>query len=174
MPKIFDPNKALTGSSSLSNLTSPVSIPRKSPRKRTYQEDEYEKFLKNDLIKGFTEINETFSPPGYLFKQHDDHIIFYKLTESNDSVPEVIDCIRVDKNLDVKLFYKGSPLPLPQWFRHGHNCCLSRKSMIENFPVYFQSQAETCSSLFYELREYKLQKRPVYSAKIIRYALLLR
>ena len=62
------------------------SIPRRSPRKRTYQEDEYEKFLKTDLIKDFSKINETFSHPGYLFKQHDDHIIFYKLTENNDSL----------------------------------------------------------------------------------------
>ena len=116
--------------STVSNLTSPISVPRRSPRKRTYQEDENEKFLKTDLIKDFSEINETFSTPGYLFKQHDDHIIFYKLTENNDSIREVTNCIRVDKNLHVKLFYRGSPLPLPLWFRHGRNCCLCRKSMI--------------------------------------------
>ena len=46
--------------------------------------------------------------------------------------------------------------------------------MMENFPVYFQSQAETFSSVFDELREYKFNKRPVYSAKVIRYALFLR
>ena len=174
VPTIFDPTKVSTSSSTVSNLTSPISIPRRSPRKRTYQEDEYEKFLKTDLIKDFSEINETFSPPGYLFEQHDDHIIFYKLTENNDSIPEITDFIRVDKNLHVKLFYKGSPLPLPQWFRHGRNCYLSRKSMMENFPVYFQSQDETFSSVFDELREYKFNKRPVYSAKVIRYALFLR
>ena len=96
------------------------------------------------------------------------------MTENNDSIPEVTDCIRVEKNLHVKLFYKGSPLSLPEWFRHGRNCCLSRKSMMENFPVYFQSQAEIFSSVFDELREYKFNKRPVYSAKVIRYALFLR
>ena len=46
--------------------------------------------------------------------------------------------------------------------------------MMENFPVYFQSQAETFSSVVDELREYKFNKRPVYSAKVIRYALFLR
>ena len=144
VPTIFDPTKVSTSSSTVSNLTSPISIPRRSPTKRTYQEDEYEKFLKTDLVKDFSEINETFSPPGYLFKQHNDHIIFYKLTENNDSIPEVTDCIRVDKNLHVKLF---------QRFRHGRNCCLSRKSLMENFPVYFQSQAETFSSVFDKMRE---------------------
>ena len=94
VPTIFDPTKVSTGSSTVSNLTSPISIPRRSPRKRTYQEDEYVKFLKTDLVKDFSEINETFSRTGYLFKQHDDHIIFYKLTENNDSIPEVTDCIR--------------------------------------------------------------------------------
>ena len=106
VPTIFNPTKVSTSSSTVFNLTSPISILRRSPRKRTYQEDEYEKFLKTDLIKDFNEINETFSPPGYLFEQHDDHIIFYKLTENNDSIPEVTDCIRVDKNLHVKLFLR--------------------------------------------------------------------
>ena len=49
-----------------------------------------------------------------------------------------------------------------------------QESMMENFPVYFQSQVETFSSVFDELREYKFNKRPVYSAKVIRYALFLR
>ena len=172
VPTIFDPIKVSTSTSTVSNLTSPISIsiPRRFPRKCTYQEDEYIKFLKTDLIKGFSEINDTFSPPGYLFKQHDDHIIFYKLTKNNDSIPEVTDCIRVDKNLHIKLFDKGSPFPLPQWLCHGRNCWLSRKSIMENFPVYFQSQSETFSSVFDELREYKFNKRPVYSTKVIRYA----
>ena len=34
------------------------------------------------------------------------------------NVPEVTDCVQVDQNLHVKLFCKGAPLPLPQWFRH--------------------------------------------------------
>ena len=46
-------------------------------------------------------------------------------------VTEVTDCVRVDRDLLVKLFYKGAPLPLPQWFHHGRDCCFSKKSMIQ-------------------------------------------
>ena len=34
-PTIFDPTKVSTSSSTVSNLTSPISIPQRSPRKRT-------------------------------------------------------------------------------------------------------------------------------------------
>ena len=65
-----------------------------------------------------------------------DHLVFYKLEENDLSIPQVTECIRIDDKLHVKLFFKGSPIPLPQWFRKGHNCCLTRKSMPENFPNY--------------------------------------
>ena len=45
------------------------------------------------------------------------------------NVTEVTDYVRVDRDLNVKLFYKGSPLPLPQWFHHGRDCHLTRKSI---------------------------------------------
>ena len=44
--------------------------------------------------------------------------------------------IRVDKELHVRLFFKASPVPLPQWFRYGRDCRLIHKSMLENFPAY--------------------------------------
>ena len=174
VPTIFDPSNATIQSSSASHITSPVSVPRKSPRKRVFQEEQYETFFANDLIKEFNDINEDLSPLGYSFKQHDDHVIFYKLVDNEMSVPEVTECIRVDKELHVKLFYKGLPLPLPQWFRHGRNCRLTRKSMLENFPAYLQSQTEKFYTVFEELRKYKLKKRPVYSVSVIRFALFLR
>ena len=47
------------------------------------------------------------------------------------SIREVTECIRIDLELHVQ--------PLPQCFRHGKNCRLSRKSMLKNFPAYLQS-----------------------------------
>ena len=44
------------------------------------------------------------------------------------NVSEVTDCVRVDRDLHVKLFYKVTGLPLPQWFHHGRDCHLTRKS----------------------------------------------
>ena len=45
--------------------------------------------------------------------------------------------------------------------------------MFKNFPAYLQSRKELYSSVFEELYEHRLKKR-IYSASIIRYALLLR
>ena len=89
-------------------------------------------------------------------------------------LPEVTECIRIDKELHVKLFFKGSPVPLPEWFQHGRDCRLTHKSMLENFPASLLSQTEKFNSTFEELREYKFKKRPVYCASVIRFALLLR
>ena len=74
----------------------------------------------------------------------------------------------------VKLFFKGCPVPLPQWFRQGTDYCLTRKSMLENFPVYLSTYADNHSSIFEELIQYRFTKKPIYSANIIRYNLLLR
>ena len=45
--------------------------------------------------------------------------------------------------------------------------------MLESFPAYLLPQTGKFDSIFEELREYKFKKRPVYSASVIRFALLL-
>ena len=65
------------------------------------------------------------------------------------SIPE--DSIRIDSELLVQPFFKGAPVPLPQWFRHGRDCRLSRKSMLKDFPAYLQSRKDMYSSVFEEL-----------------------
>ena len=64
------------------------------------------------------------------------------------SIPEVSECIQIDKDLHVKLFYKGSPLPFPQWQRLQTN-----KTMLENFPSYIRTECEQFSSIFEELQQ---------------------
>ena len=46
--------------------------------------------------------------------------------------------------------------------------------MLENFPVYLRTYADNHSSIFEELLQYRFTKKPIYSANIIRYSLLLR
>ena len=46
--------------------------------------------------------------------------------------------------------------------------------MLGNFPAYLLSQTENFVSIFLEFRGRKFEKRPVYSASVIRFALLLR
>ena len=73
-------------------------------------------------------------------------------------IPEVTGCVQVDSELHVKLFYKGCSVPDPQWFRQGHDCSLSRKSMLENFPVYLESYIEKHFSYIWRITETYIHK----------------
>ena len=44
--------------------------------------------------------------------------------------------------LHVKLFSVVFPIPLPEWFRKESDCCLRKKSVLENFPSYIRNFAE--------------------------------
>ena len=99
-------------------------------------------------------------------------LFFYHLETNVLNVPEVTECVRVDRDLHVKLFYKGSPLPLPQWFRQGKNCCLTRKSMMQNFPNYIRLEVEQTFNILEELKELKFKKKIIFSSSVIRYSLL--
>ena len=45
--------------------------------------------------------------------------------------------------------------------------------MIENLPLYIEGETEEHWSILEELSQLKLTKKPVYSANLIRYALML-
>ena len=147
VPTIFDPKIVISKNSEISNVTSPICIPRRTPRKRLYQEDQYELFISKDSVKDSKCLNEGFSPSGYTFRKNDDHVLFYKLEENKISIPEVTDCIRIDSELHVQPFFKRVPIPLSQWFRHGRDCRFSRKNMLKNFPDFLQSRKELYSSV---------------------------
>ena len=150
-----------------------VSLRRKSPKKRVFQEDQYDEFERNNNIIGLERITESDCPQGYLYTRYEDHVDFHKIVLNGLHVPEVRACIRVDHKLHVKLFLRSSPVPLPQWSRYGQKCKLTSKSMLENFPWYLESQTENFS-IFDELRKRQFKKNQVYSSEIIKYALLLR
>ena len=90
------------------------------------------------------------------------------------NVPEVTDCVPVKQNLHVKLFYKGSPLPLSQWFHHGRDCRLTRKSMMQNLPNYIKLEGEQKFNILEEFKELKFKKKRIFSSNVIRYSFLLR
>ena len=124
MPTIFD-LEGSSLSSEFKHLKLPIPVPRKSSTKWVYQQDQFKLFEEQDKIKSFDDINSTLTP-GYTFKKYNDLVVFYRLGTVL-KVTEVTDCVRVDRYLNVKLFYKGSPLPLPLplWFHHGRDCDLS-------------------------------------------------
>ena len=149
---------------------------RKPPTQCVFQEDEFDKFKHLDIIKDFGDINDSLLHElGHQFSisRHDDHAIFFKMEKNEQSVPEVTVCIRVDVDLRVCLYHRGTPIPLPEWFRRGQRK-LTSKSMLHNFPAYVEQKSLSCSGVLEELRKLKYQKSPLYSANMIRYALLLR
>ena len=113
---IIDPKKVISKKSEINNVTSPICIPRKTPRKRLYQEDQYESFISKDSVKDSKCLNESFSPSRYTFRKNDDHVLFYKLEENEMSIPEVIDRIRIDSELHVHFFSKGYLSHYPNGF----------------------------------------------------------
>ena len=149
---------------------------RKPPTQRVYQQDEWEKFKQQDTIKDFGDITEKLLKHfdhHFSFARYDDHAIFYKMEKDDLSIPTVTTCIRVDADLHVRLYHRGSPLPLPEWFRKS-SCKLTSKSMLQNFPGYIEQKRHVYSDVLEELRQLQYKKSPVYSANVIRYALLLR
>ena len=172
VPTIFDPSTH--ASSSTSALKVPIRIPRKSPKKRNVFADEYLEFVNNDKIMKFESIDETLAPPGYTITKYEDNIVFYKIEHNELSIPQFAECIRNDDKLHVKLYYKCFVVPLRKWFRHGHDCHLSRKSMLENFPSHIQTVVCQNKTVFDELKKVRFNMSPVYAPDIIRFGLMLR
>ena len=66
-----------------------------------------------DLINKLSDIEESLSLVGFLFKKNNDYVHFCKIEFSEERVPEVSECIKIDKELHVKLFFTGCLFPLP-------------------------------------------------------------
>ena len=69
VPTIFDPKKVINKNSEINNVISPICIPRRTPRKRLYEEDQYESFISKDSVKDFTCLNNSFPPVGILLER---------------------------------------------------------------------------------------------------------
>ena len=153
------------------------STSRKPPTQRVFQEDEMAKYKKTFQISSFAEINESFLEflsEDFKFSHHEDHVVFYKWSRNDLSIPQVTESIRVDSNLHVKLFHKNSPVPLPLWFRKGTDCTLKSKDMLSNLSLHIRQESEKWGDVMDELQSIRYMKKPIYSANLLRYALMLR
>ena len=150
-----------------------------APAKRTYQEDEINAFLSQDIIGDFSELNSTHAPPGFQCTKSDNSIVFFNLTYV-DGFPVIFESIKVDQSLHVQLQFNGHPVPLPAWFTKGRNATLTRFSQLNNFAnaILVASEETECSrSLLNEMLDisnYQAKGRPPYSSAMIRFALHLR
>ena len=91
---------------------------RKPPTDRT-EPDQLPYYHREHKICDLDALNENLLP-GFTFKKYDDHAIYF-LVEFSSGIPQVTQSIIVDVNLDVKLFYKDSPIAFPEWFRQGQS-----------------------------------------------------
>ena len=152
--------------------------PRKAPRKRNFHEDEWDNFVTNDKIVDFDSINEGFCLKGFTFMKQPSFVIMYRLVcDTVTRIPTIQESISIDESLHISLSYRGYHNPLPDWFRSVHNCKLTRRSMLENFPAYIRSRGEEMNPILREMNEvqyYKGKGRPPYSSTMIRYAIVLR
>ena len=89
-----------------------ISGPRKSPTKRIIQEDECQKFSSEDIVKDVDSRSAADSPAGYLFSKFDDCVVFHKIIQNELHIPEVAECIRIDKYVHVQLLYKNLSVSL--------------------------------------------------------------
>ena len=78
LPTIFNPYIQTWQCSSSSHIIYPVTVPRRSPIKRIYQDDQYQSFMNYDLINKLSGIEESLSLVGFLLKKNNDYITFYK------------------------------------------------------------------------------------------------
>ena len=75
MPTIFDlEGRSLSAESKYLKL--PASVPRKSPTKRVYQQDQFKLFEEQDKIKSFDAVNSTLRPPEYTFYKYNNLVVF--------------------------------------------------------------------------------------------------
>ena len=103
VPTMFNPNIQTSQCSSSSHIISPVTVPRRSPRKRIYQDDQYQSFMSYGLINKLSDTEESLSLHGFLFKKNNnDYVAFHKPEFSVKCAPEVTECIKINKELHVK------------------------------------------------------------------------
>ena len=86
--------------------------------------------------------------------------------EESNATP-FVESISVDKDLRVKLHYKGSAIPLPTWFKDINRYKMTSASTVENFVSYMHNVAEKIpTTILDEIKRvvyYKPEGRPTYS-----------
>ena len=133
-PKIYGTDSILTA----------LSLRRKSPVKRDIYGDEISTFQARDRVSGFQYFGCSYSPLIYRFKHLDENVQYFNLVFNEQTgIPTVLEYISVNKELQVNLTYKGCSILLPEWFRSGRICKLTKFSMLENFASYVGTEVYT-------------------------------
>ena len=136
-----------------------------SPTKRVYQQDLFKVCEEQDKIKSFDDIDSTLTLPGYAFQKNDDHVVFYHLETNVLNVPEVTDCVLVDRDLRVVL----------QGLTFSFNTVVSSRKVLSLYEKKYNAKLLK----LYKIRgrtdvQYsaRAQRAQIFSSNVIRYSLL--
>ena len=137
-------------SKSNSSLVRTPTSPRKSPRKQKIGVVKLVLLQAADKIVDIDSISEQNSPENkipqnFTFKRLDNSVQLFNLKFNEETgIPTVHECISIDISVLVYSISKSSCsfikswfsyIPLPEWFRYGHNCSLNKFSMLETCPI---------------------------------------
>ena len=131
----------------------------------------------NDLITSFDDISETNAPQGYLTHKTSKYIVFYKLIfNDKTNFPEIVDAIKINKNLNVELLFRGDEVPLPLWFTKDENCTIKRFSMLDDFLSYLSNLQKKGNFFIEEMKKHQYYSENhsySYSLEFLRFAFFL-
>ena len=161
------------------SLLPTMSVPRKTPKLRVYQEDQLGDFNSIYLVRSFEELCKKDCLTGFNRMVHQDAIIYYNVVFHEDTMmPKIHESIKVSKDMHVTLEYEGNPVPLPTWFVRGRDARFDNLTQLEEFLKYMRDcESNNEYSIFSELEKRKMYKpkgRPPFSSEMIRFALLVR
>ena len=111
-------------------LSNPSSLPIQQttsslPRKRSFP-DELSTYQQRDVIRTFQDLNESIAPAGFQFKELDNCII-YPFSFDGTKFMKILESIKLDDDLHVRLQYNDMLLTLPQWFVQGQNVTIKKE-----------------------------------------------
>ena len=111
-------------------LRNPSSLPIQQttsslPRKRSFP-DELSTYQQRDVIRTFQDLNESIAPAGFQFKELDNCII-YPFSFEGTKFMKILESIKLDDDLHVRLQYNDMLLTLPQWFVQGQNVTIKKE-----------------------------------------------
>ena len=91
---VFDPKKVNNERSEINSVTSLISILRRSPTKRLYQEHHYELFICKDSVKDFKCLNGSFSVSWYTLRKSNNHILFTSQKKMKCQYCQYLHCVK--------------------------------------------------------------------------------
>ena len=104
---IFNPYIQTLQCSSSSYIIYSVWVPRRSPRKCIYQDDQYQSFMNYDLINKLSGIEESLSLAGFLLKKNNDYVTFYKSNLVKNAHLKLHNALKLTRNYMWSSFSKA-------------------------------------------------------------------